>query len=170
MIKGDSTLPRWTARCLSLTVWSAIWLTLIPQGGASGAMLTHRFPFDTTAGDVIGGASGVLQGNAALINGAVVLDGTNSGFLSDADIAADYAAGPDVIGSDFLLHIFTSNTNLTLTWGASAASWVLESSPALGAGAVWTQVSETPALENGRYRVTVPMSDDARFFRLHNPG
>lgn len=92
-----------------------------------------------------------------------------SGFLSDADIAADYAAGPDVIGSDFLLHIFPSNTNLTLTWGSSVTNWILESSSVLGAGAGWTQVPQSPTNQSGRFTVTVPMSDDARFFRLHNP-
>jgi hypothetical protein len=92
-----------------------------------------------------------------------------SGFLSDADIAADYSAGPDVIGSDLLLHIFPSSTNLTLTWGSSVTNWILESSSVLGAGADWTQASQSPTNQSGRFTVTVPMSDDARFFRLHNP-
>ncbi len=45
---------------------------------APAATLTHRYSFDTNAGDGVGGANGILQGNAVITNGALVLDGTNS--------------------------------------------------------------------------------------------
>jgi hypothetical protein len=92
-----------------------------------------------------------------------------SGLLSDADVAADYAAGPDVVGVDYVLHNYYVPTNsLTITWGLSATNWYLESSPSLGPGAVWNPVPITP-LQNGRNNVTVPVSGDAAFFRLHAP-
>jgi hypothetical protein len=91
------------------------------------------------------------------------------GLLSDSDIAADYAAGPDIVGSDFLLHTFVSSNNLTITWGQSASSWLLESTPALGAAASWNEVTNSQTFQNGRYSVTVPMSGDAEFFRLRKP-
>ena len=92
-----------------------------------------------------------------------------SGLLSDLDVAADFAAGPDVVGVDYVLHAFPSGNSLAVTWGPSATNLVLQSSPALGAGAVWNQVTNVPVLQNGRYGVTVPISGNAVFFRLHTP-
>ena len=92
-----------------------------------------------------------------------------NGLLQDTDVAADYAAGPDAVGVDYVLHGFTSSNMLTITWGPSAANWSLESSPALGAGAVWSPVPAAPTFRNGRYSVTVPISGNASFFRLCAP-
>lgn len=91
------------------------------------------------------------------------------GLLSDADVAAEYAAGPDVVGVDYELHGYASSNSLTITWGTSGTNWFLESSPALGPAAVWTAVLATPTPRNGRYHVTVPISGDTSFFRLHAP-
>ena len=91
------------------------------------------------------------------------------GLLSDEDVAADYTAGPDVVGVDFVLHDFPSTNSLSITWGTTATNWFLESSPVLGASAVWTPVSVTPMLQNGRWQVNVPISEDASYFRLHAP-
>jgi hypothetical protein len=92
-----------------------------------------------------------------------------SGLLSDADAAADYAAGPDAVGVDYVLHAFPSSNALAITWGPSATNLVLQSSPVLGSGAVWNQVSILPILQNGRYGVTVSFSNDAAFYRLRTP-
>lgn len=92
-----------------------------------------------------------------------------SGLLSDSDVAADFAAGPDAVGVDYLLHQYSSSNGLTITWGPSATNVVLQSSPVLGAGAVWNQVTNTPIFQHGRYGVTMPISADAAFFRLHAP-
>ena len=92
-----------------------------------------------------------------------------SGLLSDSDVAADYAAGPDVVGVDYVLHDYASTNSLTITWGLSATNWYLQSSPTLDSGAVWSPVALTPLLQNGRYNITVPVSADAAFFRLHAP-
>ncbi len=92
-----------------------------------------------------------------------------SGLLSDADVAADFAAGPDAVGADYVLHQYPSSNGLAITWGPSATNLILQSSPVLGAGAVWNQVTNPPVLQNGRYGVTVPISGNAVFFRLHTP-
>jgi hypothetical protein len=92
-----------------------------------------------------------------------------SGLLSDSDVAADFAAGPDAVGVDYVLHQYPSGNGLTITWGPAAANLVLQSSPALGADAVWNQVTNVPVLQDGRYDVTVPISGNAVFFRLHTP-
>ena len=95
------------------------------------------------------------------------------GLLSDADVAADYAAGPNTVGVDFVLHDFPSSNSLAITWGTTATNWFLESSPVLGSGAIWTPVPTNgptaPVLQNGRYNVTVPISGDTSYFRLHAP-
>ena len=91
------------------------------------------------------------------------------GLLSDSDVAADFATGPDMVGVDYVLHNFSSSNAFTITWGLSATNLVLQSSPALGTGAAWNQVPTTPVIQNGRYHVTVPFAGDAAFFRLHTP-
>ena len=90
------------------------------------------------------------------------------GFLSDTDIAADYAAGPDTIGVDFVLHAIPSGTNVTISWGRSAGGWHLESSPNPAQSANWIAISNGVSLQSGRYNVTIPMTDDSQFFRLHS--
>jgi len=92
-----------------------------------------------------------------------------SGLLSDSDVAADFAAGPDTVGVDYVLHNYSSSNALTITWGSSATNLVLQSSPVLGAGAAWDSVPITPAFQNGRYGVAVPLTGDSAFFRLHAP-
>jgi len=95
------------------------------------------------------------------------------GLLSDVDVAAEYAAGPNSVGVDYVLHDFPSSNSLTITWGTTAANWSLESSPSLGPDANWTSVPTTgptaPALINGRYSVTVPILGDTSYFRLRAP-
>jgi Concanavalin A-like lectin/glucanases superfamily len=92
-----------------------------------------------------------------------------AGLLSDSDIAADYAAGPDTVGVDFVLHDFAGSNSLIITWGPSATNLVLQSSPVLGVGAAWNQVPPVPILQSGRYSVNVPLTGDTAFFRLHTP-
>jgi hypothetical protein len=96
-----------------------------------------------------------------------------SGALADVDVAADYEAGPDIVGADFVLHGFraagAAGTGMNLTWGPSATNLVLQASSDFGSTAVWDQVSLTPTLQNGRYTVSVPFSNAAAFFRLHAP-
>ena len=91
------------------------------------------------------------------------------GLLSDSDVAADFAAGPDAVGVDYVLHYYLSSNALTITWGPSATNLVLQSCSTLGAAADWNQVAIKPVLQNGRYDVTLPLTGDVCFFRLHTP-
>jgi hypothetical protein len=91
------------------------------------------------------------------------------GLLSDADVAADYVAGPDAVGVDFVLHNYATTNGLAVTWGPSATNLVLQTTPVLGTGAAWNPVPATPILQNGRYGVAVPLTGDAAYFRLHSP-
>lgn len=90
------------------------------------------------------------------------------GMLSDADVAAEFAAGPDIIADDLRLRTSLSGTNLTITWGATAADYRLESRSQVQP-AVWSEVSEPSHFDGSRCRVIVDLSNSERFFRLHKP-
>jgi len=59
--------------------------------------------------------------------------------------------------------------NLMISWTAlSGRPGVLETSPDLGDTAPWTNQSGTPSSANSNWNLTVPMSNQAQFFRLKN--
>jgi Concanavalin A-like lectin/glucanases superfamily len=64
------------------------WLALMVAVNARSAVLTHRYAFDADANDSVGTANGLLQGNAVIAGGALVLDGTNSGVRLPNDLFA----------------------------------------------------------------------------------
>lgn len=92
-----------------------------------------------------------------------------SGLLSDADMAAEFAAGPEVVGVDYRLHAFGSTNALVVTWGTSASNVALKASPVLGPAAAWSPVGTSPVLQAGRYQVTVPVTNPTAFFQLQSP-
>ena len=55
-------------------------------------VLTHRYSFDADASDSVGGANGVLQGNAVIAGGALFLDGTNSSIRLPNDLFTNYSS------------------------------------------------------------------------------
>ena len=69
--------------------------------------LTHRYPFATDAGDVVGTAHGALQGGAAIANSQLVLNGTSA----YVDLPAGIVAGYDAV----TLEMWVSNS-VTATW------------------------------------------------------
>src|ERR1035441_5312821 len=69
-----------------------ILLILLTLQAAIPAVLTHRYSFDADASDSINGANGTLQGNAAIANGALVLDGTNSSVRLPNDLFTNYSS------------------------------------------------------------------------------
>jgi hypothetical protein len=89
--------------------------------------------------------------------------------LEASQVAASYALGPDVIGADYALQGQQIDNQLKLSWGPSASWCVLETAPALATGITWTNAAVTPAFNNGRMEITIPISDTARFFRLAAP-
>ena len=173
----DAETPRldWT-NILSLNVTSFVAVTYSPVRGIAKFYLNGQL---ASSGTAVIPLSGIIDTNNWLGRSQYAFDSyfggrynefrMFNGLMSDADVAADYAAGPDTVGVDYVIHSFTSGTNLTLTWGLTATNVVLQSSPALGSGAGWNQVPTKSLVQNGRYQVTVPMSGDAVFFRLHTP-
>jgi alpha-L-arabinofuranosidase len=90
-----------------------------------------------------------------------------SGALSAEEIAGTYALGPDATLSTAKPQLVSSvaSGQLVLNWPASASGFVLESCTNLGSGA-WTTVAGTNQLSGLQWTASVPMSGDARFFRL----
>lgn len=89
--------------------------------------------------------------------------------LEASQIAASYALGPDVVGSDFALRSHVAGTNLVLSWGPSASWCTLQTATALHPGPVWTNVGMPPVFTNGQFQTTVSLSDTERYFRLLLP-
>jgi hypothetical protein len=91
------------------------------------------------------------------------------GPLSAGQIKADAALGPNqLIGTGTItsLSVSTSGKNLLVKWPTASALVSLQSSPALGKDAVWTQVDTVPAIVSGNYQVTIPSTGSVQYFRL----
>lgn len=66
------------------------------------------------------------------------------------------------------LQIGRIQTNVVLSWPASATNCQLQSASIISNSNVWTNVLTSPALNSGRYYVTNPILNGARFYRLTN--
>ena len=90
-----------------------------------------------------------------------------SGQLLPADIAAAHIAGPNtLLTSNVSLGVVQSSGSLTLAWPVVGSGYTLESSPALGADAVWTPVNGTPSIVGANNQVIITPSSATLFFRL----
>jgi hypothetical protein len=89
-----------------------------------------------------------------------------NGALTQSQIAADYALGPNVLPG-LSVTISLSGKNVTISWPVAGSSGynLLESS-SIGANASWSPVSQTPTVVGSNYQVQVPMSGYVQFFRL----
>ena len=58
-----------------------------------------------------------------------------------------------------------------LSWGPSASGWILESSPELRDGVLWSPVNtqEITVDLNSRSHLAIPISESSRFLRLRRP-
>jgi hypothetical protein len=93
-----------------------------------------------------------------------------NGALNETEVKADFAAGPEAIGSDFALRTRVLDNELVLSWGTTAASGVLETKSSFEEESDWQKVEVHPVLSEGRYSVTLPMTQDqTTFFRLRIP-
>ncbi len=64
------------------------------------------------------------------------------------------------------LAIVRSNASVTVSWPAPSSGFMLESTPSLSL-LDWQPVSEGATLNNNRWKVTVPVGPQGRYFRLH---
>lgn len=108
----------------------------------------------------------------SLYNGDAWLNGTirelrlYDGRLTPNEITADYLAGPGTLALPISVVGSNSSPGLTLSWPSYGIGFAPESSPALDTAATWTPLAPAPALVNDSWRVTLPTTNSAQFFRL----
>jgi hypothetical protein len=113
---------------------------------------------------------GRSQWNDPFLNGVFDEFRIYSGTLSDAEVAADYAAGPDLLGSEVQQVSLTtarSGNGFTLSWPASATGFVLESSSALGPQAAWASATEQVTVQGTDNTAVIQPGAASKFYRLH---
>jgi hypothetical protein len=87
-----------------------------------------------------------------------------SGTFLDAEVAADFAAGPDALPGETAsrrLAVSFAAGKIDVSWPATTTGYALESSPELGAGANWTPVT----VDNSN-RVTLSATGTTAYYRL----
>lgn len=146
--------------------------TLGPQAifdGASGPDPDNLIGWDVYQGTTYGPPGAGGNGDPTL-NGSVAEVRIYSGPLTAAQVSADYLLGPtQVLGSTtgVKLTATISGGNLVVTWPTSSAYVSLVSSTGLGAGAVWTPVSNGAlAVVGANYQETIPVTGSGQFFKL----
>lgn len=90
------------------------------------------------------------------------------GILSEQEIVAHYAAGPDQEFARVRPYLFMTRVGneMTLWWYTNhAADFKLQTSASFDAPA-WTNVVESPVATNGVFQLTVPLTGAASFYRL----
>ncbi len=88
------------------------------------------------------------------------------GRLSPEEIAADFVAGPDALALPMTLEMSNAIPNLNLSWPAYGVGFAPQTIAELGTNTGWSSVGSAPVLNNDRWRITVPMLDQTRFYRL----
>ncbi|MFO1497968.1 MAG: LamG-like jellyroll fold domain-containing protein [Verrucomicrobiota bacterium] len=93
-----------------------------------------------------------------------------SSALTEAEVAASFAAGPDALPSGEPTGVTLAITNdgnaLSIRWPASATGYVLQSSSSLGGQASWTTATETVTVDGSQNKVSIQPSGSAKFYRL----
>jgi hypothetical protein len=107
---------------------------------------------------------GKSQWNDPYFNGQFDEFRIYNGALSDQQLAASYAAGPDT-GPVPRLDVQLNGASLKLLWPLNAPGFQLEQTSNVSGGS-WTAVTILPLLQNGQHVVTVPISNAVQFFRL----
>ena len=90
-----------------------------------------------------------------------------NGVLHADEIAAAQVLGPDqlLISGSPTINVSLSGSNLTLSWPLASAGFTLVSRTNLTSGS-WTSVFPAPQITDTNWLNTVPISENARFFRL----
>jgi glucose/arabinose dehydrogenase len=90
-----------------------------------------------------------------------------NGAVSDAGIAASFAAGPNALTGPLpALNVAASGNSVVLSWPLSAPGFTVEYSTNLQSGSAWTPITTPPVLQNGQHVITVPLGNSNLFFRL----
>jgi hypothetical protein len=65
-----------------------------------------------------------------------------------------------------VLEIVLSGSDVVISWPASCTSYALKRTDDLTASANWQAVTAPVSYVNGRFQVTVPLSETQRFYRM----
>jgi hypothetical protein len=90
------------------------------------------------------------------------------GGFSAAQVASNFAAGPNNTPPAPTLNVSWSNGQLTFTWPLSATGAVLFVSQTLGTGASWSSTGATAHQTNGVFSATVTPTQSPSFYRLQH--
>jgi hypothetical protein len=107
-----------------------------------------------------------LFGTDAWLNATIDEFRIYDGRLTPAEIAADDRSGPNYLALPISLGMSTVASNITLTWPSYAVGFTAESSPTLGANALWSLVSGLPTLGTNQWQLTLPVTNKTTFIRL----
>jgi hypothetical protein len=189
------------------------YLSLAPQGAASGAQLTlattsgtfnlstpqsfNNLPLQVdciidptggyeaiyTNGTLVTSATGTvpplsnvssawsfigqsLFSTSAWLNASLDEFRIYDGRLSPAQITADTQLGPNIATVPVGLNISGIGSNINLTWPSYGIGYTVQSTPALGANALWSPMNRAPMLSNNLWQLTLPGTNNASFIRL----
>ncbi len=161
-------------------------LALYTNGVLSGTATGVTIPLSTlgTSQGVIGRAIwntnfaaniDFTSGNRPFMNAGISEVRIYSSVLSSNAIAADFQLGPDRLPAAVntstnkpTVSVTSGAGTLTLSWPASSGSFYVESTPVLGASAVWTLVSGVQSVVGPNYQITIPTTNGPTLFlRLH---
>jgi glucose/arabinose dehydrogenase/type 1 glutamine amidotransferase/PKD repeat protein len=162
------------------------WTNALPVGVRTHVALSYDFTAGTTLLYVNG--QRVANGVAAIPLGAITdvnvwLGRSNwpdpyfngqfdefrihNGALSDAAVAASYAAGPNFLPGEIPNLVLTNlGISLLLSWPTGASGFIPETASLLGPGAAWTAVTDVPIQQGDQLTLIVNPGDTVRFFRL----
>jgi hypothetical protein len=107
-----------------------------------------------------------LFGADAWLNGVLDEFRLYDGALTPDQITADFRFGPNALAVPVDLGLSMASSNIVLSWPSYAIGFTAQSSPALGANALWSPVSRPPTLSSNLWQVTVPRTNTTTFYRL----
>ena len=145
-------------------------------GDGSIDLYTNAVPFSSGNGYVApvsqAGTGGSWIGYSPYgdpgIDGSVQEYRIYQGRLSDEEIEASDALGAltPLSTTNASLSASASSGSIVLAWPLANAGFAVESSPTLGPKAVWTTLTNGPALAGTNWQLTIPASSSSQFYRL----
>jgi uncharacterized delta-60 repeat protein/uncharacterized repeat protein (TIGR01451 family) len=119
-------------------------------------------------------------GSGGVITASITVNPTAGGEITDTATVSSTITDPlkanntvavKTIVSDLKLTVTRSGNNISISWPASAANYILESANTLNAPITWNQVTTPPAQFVGDQKmITVGATNASRFFRLRATG
>jgi hypothetical protein len=158
-------------------------LEVSPNPGTSEDLFLAKFrtsDLSLSFSTLFGGPSDEAAIDMALdANGNPWVVGSTKAWRTEPQLPTLNAFQPQPGGGDdaFLVHlrvrdvrvqITRSGEELTISWPAEAADYVLEAASSLSADS-WTTVTSTPTINETDRSVRLPVTGDAQFFRLRMP-